>query len=150
MFSSHKTGALAAVVSPDGSGSVMDEHGNSVLSLKSSGEAIIFNTAGEIECNIKRQSISEDRADKQPEVLTIYDGSARKKAQKINLGEMFAQAEKEIYGYTLQWVFLDMFVEFVPATWEVFVHIICFIRECIVICLPHSSADYSKRVKWTG
>lgn len=122
LFSSHKSGALAAIVAPDGSGSVMDEHGNSVLTLKSTGEALLYNTAGEIEYNFERRNLNEQKVNAKTETLVIYNGSARKKVQKINLCDFCQHNRDAIYEFTLQWVFLDLIVEFSPATWEVFLN----------------------------
>jgi len=121
LFSSHKSGALAAVVAPDGSGSVMDEHGNSVLTLKSKGEALVYNTGGEIECSIEQRSSNEQLADIEAEMITIYDGAARKKAQRVKLSDICGQGKDDIFRYTLQWVFSDLTVEFSPSRWEVLI-----------------------------
>lgn len=133
LFSSHKGGALAAVLAPDGSGSVMDEHGNSVLTLKTTGEAIIFNPAGEIECTFQHQSANEQGAIENTEVLTIYDGTARKKAKKISLGDIFSENNEAIYSFTLRWIFSDLVVDFIPNVWEVN----CVIFHLPVVCDGH-------------
>jgi hypothetical protein len=122
LFSSHKSGALAAVLSADGCGSIMDEMGNSVLTLKGSGEAIVFNAAAEIECSFSRRNTNEQRTGTEAaetELLTIYNGATRKKVQKVNLKDICAQSQDVIYSYTLQWIFPDLLIEFTPSKWEV-------------------------------
>jgi hypothetical protein len=68
------------------------------------------------------------------EILTIYDGTARKKnTLKVKLSDVFGgsgAAGQEsgdgggaVYGYTLRWVFSDLIVEFTPALWEVIIKI---------------------------
>ena len=119
LFSSHKSGSLAAVLAADGTGSVMDDMGNSVLTLKSSGEAIVYNAGGEIECSFCRPPLTNHEIGAPVDVLTIYNGAARKKVSKISLRDLCATSEDMIYTYTLQWVFSDLVVEFVPSKWEV-------------------------------
>jgi hypothetical protein len=134
LFSCHRTvtGAIAAICGADGNGSVMDEVGRCLFSLKPNSAMVIADN-GEAELELTRReppSSTEDKEAEQPvHIISFAGGSCRIEAKKIKLKDWSKSSGNDVNSCTLQWIFSGLTIDFNIRNWEV----VCFMHSVLYV-----------------